>query len=243
MAHVTYPPLDTAKPVAQDVWIVDSGPLMAMKVMPLPVRMTVIRAEDGGLLLHSPTRFTQPLFRELTEIGPIRHLVAPNIAHWTMLADWQKAVPDAVTWAAPGLRERSQVKRSDLRFDRDLDGGGQGWPEALEQVDVPGRGGFHEVCLFHRPTRTLVMTDLIQNLDRSGMPLPLRPFLWLAGNAGPVGKAPRYLRAVVRMKGAPAREAAAKLVALAPERVIFAHGDWFEHDGTDRLRRALDWLL
>lgn len=30
---------------------------------------------------------------------------------------------------------------------------------------------------------------------------------------------------------------------LAPERVIFAHGDWFRSNGTERLRRSLRWLL
>ena len=50
---VTYPPLDVLKRVADNIWIVDSGPLRALG-MPLPIRMTVIKLRDGGLLLHSP---------------------------------------------------------------------------------------------------------------------------------------------------------------------------------------------
>ncbi|MBM3606510.1 MAG: DUF4336 domain-containing protein [Alphaproteobacteria bacterium] len=243
MTHATYPPLDTAKSVADDVWIVDSGPLKAAGI-PLPVRMTVIRLKDGGLLLHSPTRMTKPLLKQLTELGPIRHLVAPNSAHWTMLKEWQQNAPDAITWAAPELRNRAQVKRSGITLDRDLTGAGDAaWPAELEQVDVPGIGGFHEVALFHTPSRTLVLTDLVQNLEKSKMPALVRPLLSLAGNAAPDGKAPRYLRAVVKLKGQPARDAALRLVALNPERVIFTHGDWFEQDGAARLKRALDWIV
>ncbi|WP_410218031.1 DUF4336 domain-containing protein [Paracoccus sp. (in: a-proteobacteria)] len=244
MTQVTYPPLDTPKPVAADVWIVDSGPLKAMGMLPLPVRMTVFRLQDKSLLLHSPTRFTSDLLWQLTDLGAVRHMVAPNSAHWTMLKDWQQAVPDAVTWAAPGLRDRGQVKRSGLRLDRDLDEhDAEGWPAELERIDIRGIGGFHEICLFHEPSRTMVMTDLIQNLEKPKMPAAVRPLLSLAGNAAPNGRAPGYLRAVVKLKGQSAREAARRLVSLQPERVIFAHGAWFERDGTARLKQSLDWLI
>lgn len=81
-AKVTYPPLDTLKPVPANVWIVDSGPISAIGLS-LPVRMTVIRLQSGGMWLYSPTRFDESLPREIEAIGPIQHLVAPNIAHWT----------------------------------------------------------------------------------------------------------------------------------------------------------------
>lgn len=244
MTDVTYPPLDTLKPIVNDIWIVDSGPHAAFGMIPLPVRMSVIRLQDGSLLLHSPTRFTPALHNQLLELGPIGHLVAPNTAHWMMLEEWQVHVPGAITWGAPGLRERAQVQRSGVRIDRVLPGSlAEGWPTEISQVDIPGIGGFHEICLFHAPSQTLVLADLIQNLDKAKMPAPLRPFLALAGNAGPDGRTPRYLRAVVKRKGDAARDAGQQLIALDPQRVIFAHGDWYERNGADRLERALRWLL
>src|SRR4051812_5586425 len=72
-ADVSYPPLDVPKPIAKNLWNVDSGPLRVMGLIPLPVRMTIIRLADGGLLLHSPTRFDFDMARELEQIGPIRH--------------------------------------------------------------------------------------------------------------------------------------------------------------------------
>jgi hypothetical protein len=55
--QITYPPLDTLKPVTKDVWIVDSGPMTAMGFVPLPIRMTVVHLNNGSLLLHSPTLY------------------------------------------------------------------------------------------------------------------------------------------------------------------------------------------
>lgn len=243
MADVTYPPLDVLKPAAENIWVVDSGPMKAMGVIPIPLRSTVIRLSTGDTLIHSPSRLTPELRRQIEEIGPLRHLVAPNIAHWTYLKDWQGQFPDAMTWAAPGLHQRAQVKKSGLRLDHDLGSNtAPGWPPDLDQIAVPGAGGFCEVALHHRDSGTLILVDLVQNLEARKLPLPLRPFAAAAGVLAPHGRAPAYLRAVVKLGGEPAREAGRRLVAIRPERVIFAHGRWFDRDGAALLERSLRWL-
>ena len=82
-----YPPLDTLKPVAENVWIVDSGPLGSW--MRLPIRMTVVRLGSGALWLHSPTRLAPGLRMEIDALGRVGHLVAPNSANWMHLQAWQ----------------------------------------------------------------------------------------------------------------------------------------------------------
>lgn len=239
----TYPPLDTPKPVAEGIWIVDSGPLKLIG-LPLPVRMTVIRLASGALLLHSPTRFSVELKGQLEQLGSIDHLIAPNTAHWTFLKGWQAHQPGATTWAAPGLRERSQVRRSGVRLDHDLGAEAPAvWSQEIEQIVVRGGAGFAEVAFFHKSSRTLVLTDLIVNLEPKKVPLVLRPAAHLLGATAPNGRAPAYLRGIVRLKREEARSAARRLVSLDPERVIFSHGAWFHEDGTDRLRKSLSWLL
>ena len=240
-ARASYPPLDVPKPVAEDVFIVDSQMSGAMGSV-LPVRMTVLRLPDGGLLLHSPTRYSIALKQALDAIGPVRHLVAPNLAHWLFLKDWQAACPDATTWAAPGLRGRKQVREAGLRLDREMTGAEQdAWGGTVELVMVPGGLGFHETALFHHPSQTLLLTDLVMNLEARKVPALLRPVLRLFGMTD--GMPPPYLRAVVKLRREEARRAARHLVSLQPRRVVFAHGQWFEHDGTGALRRALRWLL
>src|SRR5919112_1203315 len=241
--RVVYAPIDVLKPAAEDLFIVDSGPLRIMG-LPLPVRMTVIRLANGDVLMHSPTRFDARLKAEIEAIGPIRHLVAPNIAHWSFLQDWQRECPQATTWAAPGLRQRSQVKASGVRLDRDLpDASPPEWAGDIDQAIIPGAAGFREVAFFHRPSRTLVLTDLIVNLEPGKLPLAARAFAWATGTLAPDGKAPAYLRLVVKRRRAAARTAVGELVALAPGRGIFSHGLWFDRDGAAQLRRSLSWLL
>ena len=203
MPEATYPPLDVLKPVADGVWIVDSGPLRALGI-PLPVRMTVIRLHDGGIWLHSPTRYDARLHRDIAALGPIRHMVAPNVAHWTFLKDWQAHCPEALVWAAPNLRQRGQVRRSGLRLDRVLDDAAPPeWAADLRQAVVPGGLSFREVAFFHGESRTLILTDLVLNLEPAKMPVLLRPFLRLARMTPPHGQPPPYLRLVDPL--APAR--------------------------------------
>lgn len=236
-------PLDVPQEVAPNVWIVDGGPIGAMGV-PLPIRMTVLRLDDGDLLLHSPIRHDDRLRRALERLGRIRHLVAPNSAHWMFLPDWQQHCPDALTWAAPGLRERRPVKKVGLRVDHDLGAAPPAaWTEEIEQAIVPGGFGFAEVAFFHRASRTLVLTDLVLNLEPAKLPPLARPLARLTGTTAPDGRAPVYLRWVIGRKRQQASRAAARLVAWNPERVIFAHGRWFERDAAGALRRSLAWLL
>src|SRR3954470_8901766 len=111
MHQSTYPPLDVLKPIAENIWIVDSGPFYVLGI-PIPVRMTVVRLSSGELVLHSPTRFSDALRNELEAKGRIAHLIAPNSAHWCYLLSWSSQCPGATIWAAPGLRNRSAVKAS-----------------------------------------------------------------------------------------------------------------------------------
>src|SRR5215216_2898504 len=87
---------------------------------------------------------------------------------------------------APGLRERANVKASDVRLDRDLPAGSPPeWAQDLEQAVIPGAAGFREVTFFHRPSRTLVLTDLVVNLEAGKLPLHARAFAWATGVLAP----------------------------------------------------------
>lgn len=237
--EIGYHPLDMPKPLADNIWIVDSGPFSAFG-MKLPIRMIVIRLADGGLWLHAPTRYTPALAKALTALGPIRHLVAPTLAHWAFLEEWQHAYPDATVWAVPALRQRAAVQQSKLRIDNDLvDVGPAAWDAELEQGVVRG-GGFEEAWFFHRASRTLVLTDLVENLD----PAKLRPATAAVMRATRATAATSglHLRALLRPHAEAVRRDVDSMVALAPETVTFAHGDIFRGRGTAQLASAFAWL-
>jgi hypothetical protein len=59
----------------------------------------------------------------------------------------------------------------------------------------------------------------------------------------PDGMAPPHYRFATNLRRSGARALAQELVDWGPERVIFAHGKWFDRDGTAHLRRSLRWLI
>lgn len=237
---VTYPPIDVPKPLSDDVWIVDSGPISTLGLT-LPVRMTVLRLHDGSLLLHSPTRFTPELAQALDALGTVRHLVAPTVAHWMFLDAWQRAYPGATTWGVPALRGRAQVRKSGVRIDADLaDEAPAAWANDIEQGLVRGGGGFEEAWFLHKSSRTLVLADLVENLQ----PSKLTPMTAAAMRATLATEATTglHVRAALGLGGQAARKAIRAMLATEPESVILAHGDLFTKGAAAQLRRAFAWV-
>ena len=106
---------------------------------------------------------------------------------------------------------------------------------------MPGSPEHQEVVFFHPRSRTLVLTDLIETFEASRLS---RRFRWLARLAGvldPDGKAPIRLRRTFRRGRPQLRAAVEQMIGWAPERVILAHGRWYDRDGVAELRRAFRW--
>jgi len=107
----------------EDIWIA-SGPTVTSVGFRYPTRMAVIRLSDGGLFVWSPVAASLELRAEIDTLGKVRFLVPPNSLHHVFLPEWRAAYPDAVLYAAPGLRQR----RKDVSFDEDPgDEPARGW--------------------------------------------------------------------------------------------------------------------
>lgn len=237
---ITYPPLRVPKPFAPDIWIVDDGPLSAMGI-DLPIRMAVVRLSDGGVFLHAPVACTPALAAAVAAIGAVRHIVAPSFAHWLFVAEWRRRFPEATVWAVPGLADRRAVRAADLRIDAELGADAPPeWSADMAQGLVPGGGGFCEAWFLHRRSRTLLLVDLVQNLEARRM--PSIPATLMRALGATDATTPRQLRAILRLGGQGARQAIAAMVQTAPATVIFAHGRPFAADGATRLERAFAWL-
>ena len=233
---------DRAKPIDEGLWTVDAAPIHPLG-FPLPLRMTVVRLATGDLMLYSPTQHSPALQRELETLGGIRHLVASNIAHWMFVRDWQLACPDAVTWGVPGLSRRAQVREQGLRVDAELGPvAPEAWRNELDQAMVTS-GPFVEVDLFHRASGTLLVTDLVLNVDGTDLPHLPHTAAEISGILAPNGKAPLHLRLLLKLNGRAVGRAGQRLIAFAPKRVVMCHGHPHEAEATDRLREALDWFV
>ena len=108
---------------------------------------------------------------------------------------------------------------------------------------LPVHGSYmSEIVFFHRPSRTLVLTDMIENFEPQKLGLLARLLTWLGGAQYPDGKMPRDLRLNYRAKTAELRAAVEIMIGWNPVRIILAHGKWYECDGANELRRAFRWL-
>jgi hypothetical protein len=241
-----YEPIDVLKPVAPGVWIVD-GPALTLSALGVsvafPTRMTIVRLDDGGLWCHSPTALSDDLRAQVDALGPVRHLVSPNLLHYLYIGQWQRAWPDAVAWASPGVRERAAAQGSDVRFDVDLSmSAPSDWDGQIAQEIFQGGRFIHEVAFFHGSSRTLILADLIENFELDRIQQRWRWLMRAAGVADPDGKAPIEMRWTFWGHRDEAQESRRRLIAWQPERIIIAHGRWYEQDGTAELARALRWL-
>jgi len=244
-----YEPIDVLKQVGDDLWIVD-GPEVVMFLyglkVPFPTRMTIARLSNGDLWCHSPTVLTADLKAQIDGLGPVRHLVSPNKIHYVNIGAWASAYPEATTWASPGVRTMAQKKKAKIRFDADLqDQAPLDWRGDLEQMIFHGNAYLDEVVFYHPKSRTLILTDLIENFEPARLNQVSRSTRWLlqiGGCIGPDGQAPLDLRLAFCPKKREARRSFQRLLAWQPERLLFAHGRWCERDGTQQLLRSFRWL-
>jgi len=101
-------------------------------LIPLLVRMTVLRLEGGRLVLHSPIPLSAGLRAELEALGEVEFIVVPQ-AHGKFAAPAAEASPEARLLAAP----RASWRRKALPFDGSLaDEAPAEWGDRVECLRV-----------------------------------------------------------------------------------------------------------
>ena len=226
-------------PFATNIWLYDGPAIQADLGFHYPTRMAVIRLDDGALLIWSPVALSNDIPAALADLGPVRHLVAPNHLHHMALSDWITAFPQARVYAPPKLR----AKRPDIRFDDDLrNEPAADWAGQLDQVLINGNRITTEVAMFHRASGTVLIADLLQAL----------PHGWFSGwrawvarldlMLGPEPQVPRKFRLAFTDRAA-ARASVATLLDWPAKAVVIAHGPPVQADGQATLQRAFAWLM
>jgi glyoxylase-like metal-dependent hydrolase (beta-lactamase superfamily II) len=201
--------------------------------VPVPVRMTVIRLRAGGLILHSPGPLAPALREELDALGPVAFIVVPQM-HGRFAGRAAKAYPSARVLAAPA----APSLREPLAFHASLaDQPPAAWAGEVETHPLLGFR-LHEVVLFHRPSQTLVITDLCFNVQRSSSPVA-RAFFRANGMWRRFGPS-RLVRLLGVSDRAAFRRSLEQVLRWDFERVVPGHGDVLERGGRPALRAA--WL-
>lgn len=194
----------------------------------LGARMTVLSLADG-LLVISPLAVDPAV---LSPFGEPRWVLAPNLFHHLHVGPWLDA--GAEGWAAPGL----QTKRPDLSLAGIVEAGQHPFGDEVELVPLQCFPLTNEVVVHHRPSKTLVVTDLVFNLA------PTVPWLTKAAMfcaCGYPGCRSTSLEKML-MRRAAAREDMRRLLALDFDRLVMAHGDVVQTGGKQALADAFAWL-
>lgn len=244
-----YEPIDTYKPVAEDVGVVD-GPLVYMAYpgasflkIPFPTRMSVVSLGRGALWLHSPVAYSERLADQVREMGNVSHIVSPNLIHYAHIREWADRFPAATVWASPRVRERARSQGIDVRFDKDLERTPpDAWRGVLRQTIIPGKF-MDEVVFFHETSRTLILTDTIQNYELDKLRQPYRLLVWLARAYAPHGQMPIDLRSTFLPSKGEVGDAVREILSWRPARIVISHGKCIDENAAEALRWAFRWAL
>jgi hypothetical protein len=233
-AGVGYPRGMSLSAVAEDLWTVEH-PMRFPGGVRIPSRMTIVRLPGGDLILHSPIPIDDQLAAEIAALGSVAHVIAPSLAHHIFVTGALARYPNALLVAAPGLAE----KRADLPVaDVLTDEAPEAWRGILDQVVIDGAPRMNEVVFLHRPSRTLIATDLVFNVRQ--------PASWATGLLlRMMGTHKRFAqsrlwRIYTKDRGA-FRRSLEKLMTWEFDRVLPGHGEPFV-GGAPAMKKAL-WSL
>lgn len=220
-----------------DIWTL-SGDRLSFYGVPFATRSVIVRLPDGGLWVHSPVKPLPDSDAGLAELGPVACLIAPNKIHSVGIPLWQAEWPAAETWVSPGFPDR----HPDMARTGVLSGHPPAaWSDVIDQHVFEGSTFLDEVVFLHKPSGTLIVTDLIQKHTASGDIWIWRLLKWLAGIEGRKGGTARDIRASFRDRKA-ARASRDAILSWDFDKLIVSHGHCLHTGARAEVERALSWL-
>lgn len=203
---------------------------LPMPMGEFPRRMTVVRLDDGRLVIFSAIALDEPEMQALEAWGTPCYLIIPSDIHRKDARIWKDRYPGLVVVAPAGARAKTAevvaVDASSVDFN----------DPRVGFVTVPGTEQ-HESALVIQGDggTTLVVNDLLWNVDD-------RPGFggWLFRLAGFTGSEPKIpmIVALKSIKDKPALKAQLEQWAELPglSRIIVSHGDIITKDPAQVLR-------
>jgi hypothetical protein len=142
-------------------------------------RMTVLKIEkDDELVVYSPIRLTESIKQEIEELGNVAYIIAPNCLHHLFLDEWIAAYPNCQTFVGPDVLKRrpdlldqqTQIVELGKTEDRFRTNRLLSDCKDIEFVAFHGHAFLNEIVLFHRPSSTLMVCDMIENFSSLDIP-------------------------------------------------------------------------
>lgn len=112
------------------------------------------------------------------------------------------------------------------------------WAGSIDS-HVVALGNFAEVVFLHRASRTLIVTDLMQNFEAYRISNPLvRTVMRLGGATGPNGRPSIEIRLAALAHRNALREGVEQMLAWNPSGIILSHGACYRTDAPAEIKRA-----
>jgi len=166
--------------IPDTIWVFDQ--IQGIFYVTVPIRMTVVRLADGGLLVYAPIAPTPECVRLVRSLeaqhGDVTYIILPTVSgveHKVFVGPFARRFPAAevlvsphqwsfpldlpLSWLGfPGNRTRPLPDPDRSPFGDEFDYARLG-PISL------GLGTFEEVALFHKPSNTLLVTDTVLSIS------------------------------------------------------------------------------
>lgn len=99
------------------------------------------------------------------------------------------------------------------------------WSAEIDQLIFKGSSVIEEVVFFHKSTKTLIVTDLIENFEPEKIASPIRrKFYRLARVTAPDGQTPIDYRMTFLGRQREAKVSFSRMLNWKPDKIILAHG-------------------
>jgi hypothetical protein len=207
-----------------------------MPLTEFPRRMTVVRLNDGSLVVFNGIALDDDEMRALEDYGRPTFLVVPNGHHRLDARIWKDRYPSMQVVAPEGARSKVTeivpVATTDPRF---------GDPN-VQFVTVPGtRASEAALVVRTRNGTTLVLNDLVANIrHESGFG---GWFLRLAGFVGDEPQIPRVVKLAMIDDKAALRKQLLEWAELGDlKRILVSHGEQIDEHPERILRELADTL-
>jgi hypothetical protein len=228
--------------IGTNLWIAEQ-PLRFMGLS-VGTRMSVIRLADDRLVIVSPIAPTAELIQQIDALGAVAYIIAPNRYHHLFAAAFKQQYPQAEFLAAMGLAE----KCPQLKIDRVLTetAGNLGADFHYQQFpgiyvpSIKGADPLNEIVFYHRPSRTLIITDIAFNFDRS--------FDWVTQTVAKLIRSYNQLRPSILEQWMiqdrdVIEQSVRRVLEWDFEPVIMAHGRVVHRDGKAQFKAGYEWFL
>jgi Domain of unknown function (DUF4336) len=236
-----YLPIHVLKPCGKNIWLVD-GPTVSFYGMPFTTRMVVVKMQNSELLIHSPINLTENLKQQLDNLGTVKYLISPNKIHYWYIDNFQKSYPQAITFASNGVQERSIKAGKNIVWNKELKDMATDYFADLEIIPMHGNRFMTEYTFFHKPSRTWIVTDIIENFESNKINPFFRLIAFLGGALSPKGGTTKDQQMLYFGNHEMLKKNIEKIKILKPAQIIMAHGKILEEKIEDELERIFGWV-